>query len=634
MQLNHLVIGTAGHIDHGKTTLIKALTHIETDRLEEEKKRGISIELGFAHIKLPSGRLAGIVDVPGHERFIKNMLAGATGMDMVMLVVAADEGVMPQTVEHLQILSLLNVSHGLVALTKIDMVDEETTELARLEVGEVLEGTFLEGCPILPVSGITGEGVDKLLIEIDRVADLVTPRDLKAPPVMPVDRVFSIQGFGTVATGTLAMGTFKCDDKVDIVPAGLTGRIRGLQVHGVDTETAFAGQRVAVNLAGLKKEVLNRGDLMCAPGFVVPTTTIDVNLTVLKDVSKPVKSLERLRIYVGAKEVLGRVAIIGQRNIGPGETGFARLRLEEPVGVLAGDPFVVRTYSPMATIGGGLILDANPVHRKLSNPQLVNYLKVLSAKDMEQVIEIITDESGKGIQTYNELRRNFGRRKGFKDTLSKALTYSKVEEINASGVKYYVSTAYLNKSCKKLNDTLERFHRDNPLKPGMSQEELQNAVQVDAVLFNHVMAKLLNNKKIKQDQQYVSIVGFSVKLSNREKQLLKKILDKLKETGFTPASSQELEQAAGLSRNDFKNIINTAVLSGEVAKIQEGFYFSSESYSSIKEKLIELIDEKGSITVAEFRDMLGTSRKFALLILEHFDNVKLTKRVGDMRVKR
>lgn len=632
--MNHLIIGTAGHIDHGKTTLIKALTHIDTDRLKEEKKRGISIDLGFAYIKLPGGRLAGIVDVPGHEKFIKNMLAGATGMDMVLLVVATDEGVMPQTVEHLQILSLLDVNYGLVALTKIDTVDEETVELARLEVQDTLKGTFLEGCPVLPVSSVTGEGLDLLLKEIDRIAAKVPLRDLEAPPVMPVDRVFTIQGFGTVVTGTLAMGCLKCDDKIDIMPWGLSSRVRGLQVHGTSTQKACAGQRVAVNLAGIKKEQVNRGDLISAPGFTVPSSTLDVHLQVLDTAPGHVKSGQRLRIYIGAKEIFGRPAVIGERSVEPGRSGFARLRLEEPACALAGEPFVVRTYSPMFTIGGGKILDACPTRRKLSSPEYVNYLETLKSGTPEEILELIVGENGKGLQTGEELRRGFGRRKGYKDALVRCLNKGTITEFAAGGVKYYINSSYLNTLKDLIMEVLRQFHRENPLRQGIGPDELRNAVKMDVVLYEHILESLMRDRKVKRDQQYISLYDFTVTFSEQQKHVLGKIYTMLKDSGFVPVSLSELEQLSGLSNADLKVLMGAVLQTGEIMKVHDGVYLHHDNYNLIKEKLVEYIKKNGNITVAEFRDLLGVSRKYALMILEHFDDIKFTKRVGDSRVIR
>lgn len=632
--VHHLIIGTAGHIDHGKTTLIKALTNTDTDRLKEEKKRGISIDIGFAHIRLPNGCIAGIVDVPGHERFIKNMLAGATGMDMVMLVVAADEGVMPQTIEHLQILTLLNVEHGLVVLTKTDMVDEEILELAVMEIRDVLKGTFLEDCPILPVSSTTGAGLKELLVEMDNIANTVEPKDFESPPVMPIDRVFSMQGFGTVVTGTLSLGQLKCDDIVEIVPAGQSSRIRGLQVHGVETETADAGQRVAVNLAGIKKEAVKRGDLISAPGFIIPTTTIDVYLVVLGTAKRSIKNTQRLRVYIGAKEVLARVSVIGMRSIEQGQFGWARLRLEEPVGALAGEPFVVRSYSPAVTIGGGLILDTNPLHKRLSNTDIVNYLRILYSGISEEILELIVSEIGKGVQTKEELRRNFGRRKEFEKKLNRCIENGKIEEITAGGVKYYINSVYSNKLQQTITDALSLFHENYPLKKGMGQDELRSAVQMDSILFEYVLNKLLLNKKVKRDQQYISLYDFYIKMTRRQEQVIEKIYTKLKDSGFVPTSHQELELLSGLTRTDFKDLILTAVHTKDIIRVNDELYLYNENHGIIKQKLIGFVNSKGSITVAEFRDLIGISRKYALAILEHFDNIKLTKRVGDSRILR
>ena len=397
--MKHIIVGTAGHIDHGKTTLIKALTGRETDTLDEEKKRGISINLGFTFFDLPSGKRVGIVDVPGHEKFIKNMLAGASGLDMVMLVVAADEGVMPQTVEHIDILSFLNIKNGLIVLTKSDMVEEEFRELVKEDIKERMKGTFLEDAEILEVDSVSKRGIPELIQKLDDMSEQIEEKNENSPARLNIDRVFTIKGHGTVVTGTLLEGKISVDDDLVVYPENLKAKIRSIQVHGEDENTAYAGQRTAINISNVKKDEIGRGDVLAAPDSLEESMMLDVKMNIIKHVDKTLKHWDRLRLYHGTREILCRAVPLDKEEIAPGESGFVQLRLEESIVSKKGDTFVVRSYSPMATIGGGVIIDASPKKHKRFDEDVIEALKVKEKGELHDILEEYLKHNSKNYPT-------------------------------------------------------------------------------------------------------------------------------------------------------------------------------------------------------------------------------------------
>jgi len=634
--LKNVIIGTAGHIDHGKTTLIKALTGRDTDRLKEEKERGISIELGFTYFDLPSGKRAGIIDVPGHERFIKNMLAGAGGIDVVILVIAADEGVMPQTREHLNILSLLQVDKGIIALTKKDMVDSEWLDMVTEQVKEEVKDTFLRDSAVIPVSSVTGEGLKELVEEIDRLTDVVRERDYHSTFRLPVDRAFVITGFGTVVTGTLISGTINEGDKVEIYPQRLETRVRSIQVHERSVKTATAGQRVALNLAGIKLEEVKRGDVLAAPGSMEATMMVDARLELLKDAGKTIDNRDRLRLYHGTSEIMCRVVLLDREELKPGESAFVQLRLEEQISCMRKDRFVIRTYSPMLTIGGGTILDPNPPKRKRFREDVIEELKIKEQGDPTDVVESYIIQNSDKYPEKKAVIKAAGNisEQLYKDIIEKLKSKGAVEEFKLGDEIYVLHTKYLSDVQSKLLEILESYHKKNPLKAGMSKEELRSR------LFEGIKPRLADSLfsyyeaagKIKVENQYVSQKDFVVRFNKLQASIRDYILAKYEENKFNPPKLSELVEAAKFDRNQAQAVYNALIEMNKLVKVDEDIAFSAEAYSEAVERLRNYIKENGSIQLGQFRDLLGTSRKYAMALLDYFDQNKITKRVGDNRV--
>jgi len=528
-----LVIGTAGHIDHGKTTLIKALTGIDTDRWEEEKKRGMTIDLGFANLQLPGGVLAGIVDVPGHEKFIKNMLAGAHGIDLVLFVIAADEGIMPQTKEHLTVCQMLGTKRGIVVLTKKDLVDEEWLELVKEEIKEFLKGTFLENSPIIPVSARSGEGIDELIAEIDRLSREIESKSAKGILRLPVDRSFTIKGFGTVITGTLLSGKTRVGDTVEILPAGKVVKIRSIQVHGKSVDEAFAGQRTALNLSDVSKEEVKRGDLIATHGYLRPSDKVDVELTLSKDADLIVQSGHKVHFHHLTKEVEGEVYLIDRDELLPGEKCFAQIRLKEEVVPVFEDRFVIRNYSPARVIGGGKILNPLPERkfRRRFRDLWLEDLKVLSGNDKKAVF-VHYVEKFPGRFSEKEFVQLIN--------LSPEEVRQLVEEIIQEGKilsfsgKLYPS-GYVDELKAKILSTVENYHKKYPISEGINKESLRTRLNVIPELLAQVLKELIESEKLVESGGVVRISGFTPKAEGtRFEGLVKKVEDLIASSGFTP----------------------------------------------------------------------------------------------------
>lgn len=629
--MKHVIIGTAGHIDHGKTALIRALTGIETDRLKEEKARGITIDLGFAYFDLPSGRRAGIIDVPGHEKLIKNMLAGAGGMDTVILVVAADEGVMPQTEEHLNILELLKVKKGVIAVTKTDIVDNEWLELVIEDIKKRVKGSFLENAPIIPVSSKTGYGLDKLVSAVDKMTEEVDAKKLGIPFRMPIDRVFTVKGFGTVVTGTLLSGKITVDQNAEIMPQQILTRLRSIQVHNEDTITAEGGQRVAANIAGVKPAEVKRGDVVAAPGLLKPTLLLDARLQVLKNAPRAIKNLERIRLYLGSKEVLARVIVLDKKLIYPGESALVQFRLEEKTTALSGDRFVIRSYSPMVTIGGGLILDPLPEKEKPFNKETIKRLELIETSAPEEVLEqIIMLKSHKHIDR-NEVFRYYGR-EDFDNVLGGLIKRGKVKEVSLSGRSILLHETYLNKLKGGLIDAISIYHRKNPLKSGIPKEELRERTGLDIPFFQYIIEMLLAEKIIKSDGKTVSLKDFRITFTPEQENVLENIKHLFEEKKYSPPGIDDIVIKLDIPKPIIVSLMNAASEIGIFKKIKDDFFLPIDLYIKSKEAVLKVLNDRGEITVAEVRDLLNTSRKYALPLLEHFDEIGFTKRIGDKRI--
>ena len=630
----HVVVGTAGHIDHGKTSLVKALTGIDTDRLPEEKARGITIDLGFAFLEEPGGLTIEIVDVPGHERFVKNMLAGVGGIDLAMLVIAADEGVMPQTREHLAICSLLHIKAGLIALTKADMVEPDWLELVREDVAGAVRDTFLAGAPILPVSAKTGQGLDELRAALRTLAQSVPQRGTDQLPRLPIDRVFTVRGFGTVVTGTLTAGALGVDDRVEVFPRKTEAKIRGLQTHGHPVTSARAGQRTAVNLQGLERAAIARGDVVGLPGTLVPSMLVDGTLELLKDAVRPLRSRARVRFHVGTSEIMARAILLDRTELAPGETSFARFRLEGQLVARPGDRFVVRSYSPVVTIGGGTLLDVDPPRFKRRGPALVAHLTLLQTGDPEAVLEEHVRHVGAaGVRLATLAGRvAFGpaQLKGLLDALQAAGRVIAVER------DWFIHPESFARLSTLVVDTLTAFHHAGPLKPGMSREELRSrAGGADERVFAFLLSALSADGTVKTERDKVRLASHEVRLSPDQQRVVDRLEDDFLRAEAAPPSAEEALGRAGLNGGDEEHeLFQVLVQAGKLVRVKESLFFHARALDTIQTKLVALLRERKEIGPADIKDLLGISRKYAIPLLEFFDQRRVTARVGERRILR
>ena len=627
----HVVVGTAGHIDHGKTSLVKALTGTDTDRLPEEKARGITIDLGFAFLEEPDGLTIEIVDVPGHERFVKNMLAGVGGIDLAMLVVAADEGVMPQTREHLAICSLLHIRTGLVVLTKTDMVEPDWIGLVRDDVAALVRGTFLEGAPVVAVSAKTGAGLDELRAALRGLAETVPARGTDQLPRLPIDRVFTIKGFGTVVTGTLAAGALAADDRVEVFPRGLVAKVRGLQAHGHAVERAVAGQRTAINLQGLERAAVERGDVVGLAGTLSATALVDVVLEMLADTPRALESRDRVRLHTGTSEVMARALLLDGAELAPGERGFARLRLEAPLVALAGDRFVIRSYSPIVTIGGGTLLDTDPP--RLKRPARLAHLQVLESGAPEAVVEEHVRGAGvSGIRLPALVARvPFGpaRTRQLLDALAAA---GRVTLVDRDWSLHADAVARLR---SLITSALERFHHAQPLRGGMSREELRvRAANADERVFAHVLAALDAEGAVRVDRDKVRLASHELRLSPVQQTAVDQLEREFRAAAAAPPSPEEALSRAGLSGDEQHELFQLLLESRKLVRVKESLFFHTAALDAIQDKLVALLRERKEIGPGDVKDLLGISRKYAIPLLEYFDARRVTTRVGERRVLR
>ena len=631
----HVVIGTAGHIDHGKTSLVKALTGTDTDRLPEEKARGITIDLGFAFLEEPDGLTIEIVDVPGHERFVKNMLAGVGGIDLALLVIAADEGVMPQTREHLAICSLLRIKSGLVALTKTDMVDADWLELVRDDVARLLGGTFLAGCPIVPVSSKTGEGLHELRAELARLARAIPAKPQDQTARLPVDRVFTVRGFGTVVTGTLTTGRLALDDRVEIYPRGIQSKVRGLQVHGRGVEGVAAGQRTAVNLQGVERAAVERGDVVAPAGALLPTAAIDATVELLADASRPLKMRERVRFHVGTQEVMARVLLVGQAELAQGQASYGRFRLEAPVVALPGDRYVIRTYSPIVTIGGGTVLDvAPPRFKRKAAAALRAHLDLLATGTPAQVVEEHLKHAGAAGARLTDLlaRTPFGLER------LRAL----VEEGQRAGAIVAVDRdAYLHRDASdRLRaatlELLEAFHGENPLRGGISREELRSrAGNAQEKVFAQLLATLEAEGTVRSERDQVRLASHTIRLSPEQQRVVDGVEAEFRRAGAAPPAVEETLGKLGVKGGTEKHELFLLLLADKkLVRVKESLYFHVEALQDIQTRLVAHLKEKKEIGPADMKDLFGVSRKYAIPLMEYFDAQRVTVRQGERRVLR
>lgn len=628
--MKNVVMGTAGHIDHGKTTLVKRLTGIDTDRLEEEKRRGMTIELGFAPLILPSGHEISIIDVPGHEKFVKTMVAGVAGIDFVMLVVAADEGVMPQTMEHIDILSLLNVKAGVVALTKVDLVDAEWLELVKEETVKALEGTTLEGSPVIPVSAVSGTGIDILVESLEQLSARASKEAGRELFRLPVDRVFSMTGHGTVITGTVTGGKVTKGEVVEILPSGLTARIRGIQVHNRSVDQAGAGDRCALNLSGIEKADLEKGDTATIPGMIKPTYIVDTVLYTVKG-NSGVSHNQRVHVHTGTREVLARVRVLGADGIPADSKGYVQLRFEEPVAAIRGDRFIIRSYSPVNTVGGGWILFHSARNRARFSVDSIQALTTGEQGGLKDLISYIMKNAGTLLSIEDLWRELFESR----DKIQKALN----EELDAGNILWLSDiNKYLNKDSYhnlyiKMNDEFERFYKKYPYRYQIDREEMKSKIfnEMDYKNFNSLLNNFVEDKLFELDGNFIlqpdKVAMYRIS-AMKETELIK---DAIFRYGLNTRNTLQLKQDLNIETGRIEEIERFLLNKGDIADLGNGILIHSEVLKRTAEKIRDIMDEQGSVSVAQTRDYLETGRKMAVAILEYLDGIQVTQRIEDIR---
>jgi len=621
-----VILGTAGHIDHGKSALVKALTGIDPDRLKEEKERGITIDIGFANLYYPSDDLTvGIVDVPGHERLIRNMLAGAGGIDMVLMVIAADEGIMPQSREHLAICELLKIKTGAIVITKSDLVDNEWLELITGEAKEFVKGTFLDGADIIPVSSKTGYNLDKLKEKIREISLKVQPKLIEGLFRLPIDRVFTQKGFGTVVTGTIVSGVISLEDPVEILPARIFSKVRGLQTHGRAVEKAYAGQRTGINLQGVDKEQLKRGDVVVTPQRFLPTTAVDAKLELLPGAPK-LKSRSLVHLYAGTSETIARLILYDRDEILPSESCYCQLRLQNPVVVLAGDRYIIRRFSPLETIGGGQILDPHPSKRKKYSS--LEDLIIFEKDSLKKKIETKIKKAGYSGCGISEIE---GWINGSIPEINLAIKQLLAEGFVLKNQDTFFHRGSFNSLKNDLKSLLEKFHKENPLKRGLPKEELRSVLKTEGKRADAIFSLIPQMSEIVVDKDVVKLRDFRPSLSDSIGHLKTKILDILDKEGFQPSFKNELAAKISFNEKDTADILKILTQSGSLVRINDSMYLTKKHYDSMIELLRKFFSKNQQMTVAEFRDILNTTRKYALPLLEYLDSNKITLRVGEIR---
>jgi selenocysteine-specific elongation factor len=626
------IIGTAGHIDHGKTSLIKALTGQDTDRLKEEKERGISIDLGFAHLDLPDGTSAGVVDVPGHERFIKNMLAGAHGIDLVLFTVAADDGVMPQTEEHLDIVHLLGVKSALFAITKADLVPAARIAEVEEEIDILTLGTVLENSPKLAVSSVTGQGIAELK---ERIGQILGGID-KPPPGgyfrLPVDRAFVLQGHGVVVTGTALSGEIRAGEQVRCLPGDHLFRVRSLQVHGKAVDRAGWGQRVAMNLTGPERSDIARGHVICHEKIFLTTDRFDAYLEVRPAASKGIKNHQRVRVHLGAAERLGKIAILGEgAKIEPKQSSYSQITLTEPLLALRGDHFIVRDETARRTLAGGVIVNPWAKRHKRGEAELEQRLQALHRGDLAELTAAFVDGSEAFALSIDSIHQFLNvREEAVRGAVDRVKS---LRAVNAEGEKVYTTESKWQRMKERMLATLKDFHASHPLAPGMDMEELRGKLAYDLApkLFRVVVDSLIQEKLIAKGDNLVRLTSHQVKLGGQEKALMDKIQKILGEEPLAPPDLKEIEKQAGVPRNRLNEVIRLLERDGSVVRVTSDMYFLSSAIDQLRTMLKKFLAEKGEMPAAAFRDLIGSSRKYTIPLLEYFDRDGLTIRIGDVR---
>ena len=610
------VLGTAGHIDHGKSALVHALTGIDPDRLREEKERGMTIDLGFAWLKLPSGREVGIVDVPGHERFIKNMLAGVGGIDMTLLIVAANEGVMPQTREHLAILDLLGVKRGIVVISKKDLVDEELLSLVTLEVEELIKPTTLSKAPIVAVSAVTGEGLPSLISAIDELLRSTEPRRDVGRPRLPIDRVFTISGSGTVVTGTLIDGSLSRGQEAEIVPPGLRSRLRGLQTHKARIDTASPGSRVAANLLGIATSELKRGDVLTNPGWLIPTTMLDVKLHLLPYLHRPLRHNATVSFHTGTAEAMAKVRLLDKEELKPGEAGWAQLTLDKPVAVVKDDRFIIR--SPQETLGGGGIIDPHARRHRRFRPAIIQSLKSRESGTAQEVI-MATLETRQPLEQVTLLAQCELPASEAQPAIEELIQQEKVVRIGQGEHRLLFTRTGWERLAEKAVAIVQDYHRRFPVRPGMPKVELESKLKLPSI---GALRRLFEEGVLIEAGAAVRFPSHQIRLTQEQQAKINAFLNSLSQNPYAPPSDLIPEP----------DLLSLLVEQRQVVKVSDSVVFAASAYDEMERRVTAYIKEKGKVTLAEVRDLFGTSRKYAQALLEYLDEKKITRRIGDERV--
>ena len=656
--MKSVIVGTAGHIDHGKTALVKALTGIDADRLQEEKRRGITIDIGFAHLELkaPHGEelKIGFVDVPGHERFVRNMLAGVGGIDVVMLVIAADEGVKPQTREHFDICRLLQVRRGLTVLNKSDLVDKDTLQVVRLEIEEFVRGSFLESAPIVPVSSIKGTGLEDLKRELARIAAEVPAKDASALFRLPIDRVFTMKGFGTVGTGTLISGSVKKEEDVEVLPLGKRVRVRGVQVHGHAAERAIAGQRTALNLAGVTTEELARGMMLAAPGLFRTTKRVDVSLSLLAE-AKPLKDRARVHFHSYTTETIAEVVLYGDKQLAPGKEGFAQLRLAEPLLLLPEDRFILRQFSPVVTIGGGVVVDGNPfvevmLGTKVPQELYLATLYALTRSDTERLLARIARRNMRGLSIQDAIAETGWTRSRVEKTIAdraitpeesrrEALSKGPLTAVAGVGAmrvirlgELFISEAALNQAAMIIQAVMTHFHQENPLVGGLSKEALREQLQLGTEVFNTVLDTMARLKEIEVTGEAVRLAGRGVQMKDEEAEAKQVIEQAFASAGLKVPLLKDVLATVKVDKARAQKIVTLLLRDKVLVKISEDLVFHHTALEQLKRDIAAYKAKSPKIDVGQFKEMIGLTRKYAVPLLEWLDRERVTRRVGDERI--
>ena len=635
--MREIILGTAGHVDHGKTSLIRALTGIDTDRLKEEKERGITIELGFAHLDLPCGHRLGIVDVPGHEKFVKNMVAGASGMDLVAFIIAADEGIMPQTREHFEICRLLGIRKGLIVVTKKDMVEPDWLELVTDDIRTFFAGSFLQNAPLVRVSSTTGEGIAEVRDVLDRFVAESDFSESYGPFRMPVDRVFSMKGFGTVITGTAISGRIKTGEDLMLYPSRKNGRIRGIQVHNLDTQEAEAGHRTAINLQGLEKEAVNRGEIAAAVDCLQPSYLLDGSFLYLESNKKPYRNRARVRVHIGTAEIMGRIVLLTDEELAPGAEANVQILLEEQVGCWPGDRYVVRSYSPVHTIGGGLVFNGSPRKRKRFREENRGVFKIYRENNPEDLAMLHIRESSYNGLTIDRLAVKmgiFGKR--LSKIIQQPISARKIIIVEHDRQRMVADTVY-KKLADKLCATLSAYHQEYPLKAGLPKEELRTRLYrgLDQRLFQFLLNDLLKKEVLGQDQALVRMADHRISMRDEEKDLHRELASFYRKADLAaPTLKEVLASFDKYPQPLVREVLALLVDDDQLAKVAEELYFFKPALEELRAKLVAHLARENEIDMPAFKDMTGLSRKYTVPLLEYFDKIKVTIRVGDKRILR